>query len=108
MSDPNQTRVDATATVVMPRLVAQPTHRVRLLLSGGGNRAMVGCAGAIAYLAQHGWWDSIDEVVSVSGGSITNASLLTGGTDTYAGTFASLQRFYDTGRVTGSFAVDNR
>jgi len=56
---------------------------------------MVGCAGAIAYLAQHGWWDAIDEVVSVSGGSITNASLMTGGTQTVDDTFASLDRFYE-------------
>ena len=95
MSDSNPTiQIDPNVTVVMQQPAAQPTHRVRLLLSGGGNRAMVGCAGAIAYLAQHGWWDSIDEVVSVSGGSITNASLMTGGTETYAETFASLDRFY--------------
>lgn len=48
---------------------------IRLLLSGGGHRSTVGSLGAIAYLVHVNRWRSVDEVVSVSGGSIANAAL---------------------------------
>jgi len=50
---------------------------IRLLLSGGGHRATIGSLGAVAYLAHSGRWSDVDEVVSVSGGSMANAALAT-------------------------------
>lgn len=86
------TNLDEAAAAERPPLHTPP--RVRLLLSGGGNRALMGSAGTIAYLTQTGWWEAIDEVVSVSGGSATNAALMTGGTETSDRTYASLRAFY--------------
>lgn len=54
---------------------------IRLLLSGGGHRATVGSLGAVAYLAHSEDWPAVDEVVSVSGGSIANAALASAGAD---------------------------
>lgn len=51
----------------------------RLLLSGGGLRAMVGSVGVILYLMYAGRWTAVREIVSVSGGSAVNAALLTSG-----------------------------
>ncbi|BAN01053.1 patatin-like phospholipase domain-containing protein [Ilumatobacter coccineus] len=74
---------------------------MRLLLSGGSHRATLGSIGAISYflwsdgLPEHGVgrrpdkWDDIDEIVSVSGGSILNAALA-GATDTPAEAAARL------------------
>lgn len=72
----------------------QRAARVRLVLSGGGNRAMIGGAGALAYLTQHGWWDRVDEVVSVSGGSTANAAVLTRGAHSYEQTLESIEDFF--------------
>lgn len=47
----------------------------RLYLSGGSNRAALGAVGAIAYLIHAGHWKDVEEVVSVSGGSLLNGML---------------------------------
>lgn len=75
---------------------------IRLLLSGGGHRAAVGSLGAIAYLAYSGRWDDVDEVVSVSGGSVANAALAvaTPHDDPWTVVSAALERMdRDQGRV---------
>lgn len=56
---------------------------------------MLGGAGAVAFLTQHGWWGSIDEVVSVSGGSTANAALLVGGAQDAEKSYSSLRQFFD-------------
>jgi hypothetical protein len=49
---------------------------IRLFLSGGGQRATIGSAGAICALVDLGVWGDVTEVISVSGGSITNGALV--------------------------------
>ncbi|MEO5575585.1 MAG: patatin-like phospholipase family protein [Gaiellaceae bacterium] len=49
----------------------EPTEGVALCLSGGGYRAMLFHAGALARLNELGWLPKLDRVSSVSGGSIT-------------------------------------
>jgi hypothetical protein len=57
--------------------LAQPNKPpIRLFLSGGGQRATIGSAGAICALVDLGIWRDVTEVISVSGGSITNGALL--------------------------------
>ncbi len=51
---------------------------IRLFLSGGGHRASIGAAGAICALVDLGTWIDVTEVISVSGGSVTNAALVRG------------------------------
>jgi hypothetical protein len=53
---------------------------IRLFLSGGGHRASIGSVGAICALVDMGTWGNVEEVISVSGGSITNAALVRGHT----------------------------
>lgn len=90
-------------------VVIRGSGRMRLLLSGGGNRAMLGGAGAMAYLVQHGFWDDIDEVVSVSGGSTVNAAVLTRGSNSYDEALAGIGDFYlDAARDRGQPWFDNR
>lgn len=78
---------DSNATLAEDELTDEPeldparAGKVRLLLSGGGYRATVGSIGAILYLEQVGIWNQVTELVSVSGGSTTNAALLTVGMD---------------------------
>ena len=74
---------------------------VRLLLSGGSHRATLGSMGAIAYFLwsesqparddgrRYDRWSDIDEIVSVSGGSLLNASLA-GATDSAESTAREL------------------
>ncbi len=59
-----------------PLRIAKPP--IRLFLSGGGHRATIGSAGAICALVDLGNWDEVAEVISVSGGSVTNAALVRG------------------------------
>ncbi len=59
---------------------AAPGHRVhRLLLSGGGHRASLGALGAVAALVRSDAWAGVGEVISVSGGSVTNVAVATAG-----------------------------
>jgi hypothetical protein len=57
------------------RVVRPP---IRLFLSGGGHRATIGSAGAICALVDMDTWRDVTEVISVSGGSVTNAALVRG------------------------------
>lgn len=59
-----------------PLRIAKPA--IRLFLSGGGHRATIGSAGAICALVDLGNWNEVTEVISVSGGSVTNAALVRG------------------------------
>jgi hypothetical protein len=54
---------------------------IRLFLSGGGHRATIGSIGAICALVDLGNWADVNEVISVSGGSVTNAALVRGHTE---------------------------
>lgn len=49
--------------------------KIGLCLSGGGYRAMVYHSGALVRLNELGWLSKLDEVASVSGGSLTAAAL---------------------------------
>jgi NTE family protein len=53
----------------------QPTEGVALCLSGGGYRAMLFHLGIVWRLHEAGWLGRLDRVSSVSGGSITAATL---------------------------------
>lgn len=58
-------------------LASQPAFKVReLYLSGGGLRATLCAIGCVGYLEARKLWDGVDEVVSVSGGSILNGALV--------------------------------
>ncbi|MCP3911472.1 MAG: hypothetical protein GY713_11010 [Actinomycetia bacterium] len=46
-----------------------------LYLSGGGLRSALGSLGVIYYLLQSGQWSKVTRITSVSGGTLTNASL---------------------------------
>lgn len=69
--------------------------RIRLMLSGGGHRAMLGGIGAILFLIEANWWDRVDEVVSVSGGSVTNAALMGSATEDPQDQINNLRRLFD-------------
>jgi NTE family protein len=56
--------------------VIEPAVRgTALCLSGGGYRAMLFHLGTLWYLNEHGWLPKLDRISSVSGGSITSATL---------------------------------
>ena len=65
------------------------------MLSGGGHRAMIGGIGAILYLVQANWWPRVDEVISVSGGSVTNAALMGSTSEDDQEQINNLRRLYD-------------
>jgi hypothetical protein len=65
-----------------PLRIAKPA--IRLFLSGGGHRATIGSAGAICALVDLGNWNEVTEVISVSGGSVTNAALVRGHTSEHS------------------------
>ena len=71
--------VTAPETRLAPALVSEPTEAARqgtaLCLSGGGYRAMLFHLGSLRYLNERGWLSKIDRISSVSGGSITAATL---------------------------------
>ncbi len=46
-----------------------------LYLSGGGLRSALGSLGVVYYLLQSGQWSKVTRITSVSGGTLTNASL---------------------------------
>ena len=73
----------------------QQAGRIRLMLSGGGHRAMIGGIGAILYLVQANWWPRVDEVISVSGGSVTNAALMGSTSEDDQEQINNLRRLYD-------------
>jgi hypothetical protein len=73
-----------------PLRIAKPP--IRLFLSGGGHRATIGSAGAICALVDLGKWDDVTEVISVSGGSVTNAALVRGQSSVRHGNASSSTR----------------
>ncbi len=78
---------------------ASAPGRIRLMLSGGGHRAMIGSIGAVLYLVLTNWWYRVDEVVSVSGGSVTNAALIGAASEEPQDQIDTLRGLYDTIRA---------
>jgi NTE family protein len=74
---PNDSGFDEAATqpVSDARETGDPTSGTALCLSGGGYRAMLFHVGAVIRLNEIGWLRTLDRISSVSGGSITSATL---------------------------------
>lgn len=75
----NEAEVDhdasSRANPAEPRFDSRPEVR-ELFLSGGNIRAALCSVGCIGYLIVRDLWDGVDEVVSVSGGSLINGALV--------------------------------
>lgn len=68
--------VTPTAVTLTHEPESEPAVRgTALCLSGGGYRAMLFHLGTLWYLNEHGWLPKLDRISSVSGGSITSATL---------------------------------
>ena len=79
MSDSPAAPTAPTAPIFRDGMAKRPAKPpIRLFLSGGGHRATIGSAGAICALVDLGTWADVCEVISVSGGSVTNAALIRG------------------------------
>ena len=76
--------------------------RIRLMLSGGGHRAMLGGTGAILFLIHQGHWQRVDEIVSVSGGSVVNAAAMNASDETDEELLVSLRSLFDSIRSDGA------
>lgn len=65
-----------TSTSEATSTASSPNSRVVLYLSGGGYRAALASAGALAAIGALGMWSNVRKIVSVSGGGIANGWLL--------------------------------
>lgn len=74
-SAPSRSEPERTSDCIPPSNEVEPNH-IDLALSGGGFRAALFHLGVVGYLVDRGWIDRVDNICSVSGGSVLAAYLV--------------------------------